>query len=162
MLSEIKIKDLEHQDVSYEEFLMHLKELEKLGLDLFVGTDSQNVRGKISMITCLCFYKTGVQRSKVFYTREVVDMVSIPTLRAKILREAIKSLELALSVEDLFSNKISIHLDVGTDSKKSKSADFKKELQIMVTSQGFECKIKPDSWASSAIADKLSKIYYST
>ena len=50
-----------------------------------------------------------------------------------------------------------MHLDVGEDLRKNKTAKFNKELKILVESQGFGCEIKPNSWASSSIADRYTK-----
>jgi predicted RNase H-related nuclease YkuK (DUF458 family) len=47
-------------------------------------------------------------------------------------------------------------LDV-SDNAKNKSSVCKTELMYLMKSQGYDVKIKPDSWASSSVADRLSK-----
>ena len=47
-----------------------------------------------------------------------------------------------------------VHMDIGT---KGATAEFISELEGWVTAYSFKYKIKPESYASSTIADKLSK-----
>ena len=158
MLSNYLIKRADHSLISYEEFVAELKRLESDGLDLYIGTDSQLIKTELSIATCLCFYKIGCKESRIFYIKELVDANLFSSLRSKILKETLKSIEIAMDLDYLFNNKITLHLDVGSDSKKSKTAKFENELQILVKAQGFGCEIKPNSWASSSIADRISKI----
>lgn len=73
------------------------------------------------------------------------------------LLEAYTSLEVALEIDPAVKSELIIHLDVGSDTRRNRTAKFSAELQMLVKSQGFGCAIKPDSWASSAVADKYSK-----
>lgn len=158
MLSNYLIKRADHSLISYEEFVAELKRLESDGLDLYIGTDSQLIKTELSIATCLCFYKAGRKESRIFYIKELVDANLFSSLRSKILKETLKSIEIAIDLDYLFNNNITLHLDVGSDSKRSKTAKFENELQILVKAQGFGCEIKPNSWASSSIADRISKI----
>jgi predicted RNase H-related nuclease YkuK (DUF458 family) len=81
----------------------------------------------------------------------------IPTLRARILYEAYRSIEIAIEMDRQIYGQLVVHLDVGADAIKNKTARFEKELQILVRAQGFGCEIKPNSWASSSIADRFTK-----
>ena len=47
-----------------------------------------------------------------------------------------------------------IHCDIG---RSGKTSVLIKEVVSWVTSQGYVCLIKPDSYAASGIADKYSK-----
>ncbi|MFV9511782.1 ribonuclease H-like YkuK family protein [Tepidibacillus sp. LV47] len=49
---------------------------------------------------------------------------------------------------------IGIHVDAGEDGPTSKMIP---EIVSFVNACGFQCKTKPDSYAASSIANKLSK-----
>jgi predicted RNase H-related nuclease YkuK (DUF458 family) len=157
MLSEKRIKDFNQNEVSYEDFLAELKRLNREGLDLYIGTDSQVLGDKISIVTCICLYKDSPSRNKIFYIKERVATERYPSLRARMLLEAYTSLEVALELDPISSGRLTVHLDIGDDLRRNKTARFQKELQVLFKSQGFECEIKPNSWASSCIADRFTK-----
>ena len=157
MLKESTLRNMSQKEVSYEEFLEELNRLNKKGLDLFIGTDSQVIKNKICIVTCICFYKQGISENQIFYIKNRVDSEKYPTLRSRIIFEAYKSLEIALELDPMVKGKLTVHLDIGTDFKRNKTARFKNELEILFKSQGFGCEVKPNSWASSCIADKFTK-----
>lgn len=157
MLRDSVIRTFENAEISYEDFINKLKSLSKKGLDVYVGADSQVIKDKISIATCVCFYKRGIPENHIYYIKKRIPRDRYPTLRARMLFEAYCSLEVALDVDPYVEGELIVHLDVGSDFKKNKTAKFSKELQILVKSQGFGCEIKPNSWASSSIADKYTK-----
>lgn len=157
MLKTKKIRNMKQEFFSYADFVAELKKLNKEGLDVYIGTDSQVLGPKISVVTCICLYKNGVSKNSIFYIKEKLDTEKHPTLRSRMILEAYRSLEVALEVDQLIDGKLTVHLDIGSDLKKSKSAKYQKELQILFKSQGFGCEIKPNSWASSCIADRFTK-----
>ena len=157
MLKESTLRNMSQKEVSYEDFLEELNRLNKKGLDLYIGTDSQVLKNKICIVTCICFYKRGISENQIFYIKNRVDSEKYPTLRSRIIFEAYKSLEIALELDPMISGKLTVHLDIGTDFKRNKTAKFKNELEILFKSQGFGCEVKPNSWASSCIADKFTK-----
>jgi predicted RNase H-related nuclease YkuK (DUF458 family) len=72
------------------------------------------------------------------------------------LLEANRSLEIAMELDQYTKRKIEVHLDVG-DTIKSKTSAYEQELQSLIISQGYNCEIKPRSWASSSVADKVTR-----
>lgn len=157
MLKTSTLRNMSQEEVSYDNFIKELKRLDKKGLDLYVGTDSQVIKNKICIVTCICFYKHGISENQIFYIKNRINSQMYPTLRSRILFEAYKSLEVALELDPMIRGKLTVHLDIGTDLKKNKTAKFRKELEMLFVSQGFGCEVKPNSWASSAIADKFTK-----
>lgn len=132
--------------------------------EVVIGTDSQNhSRTKISKVIAARRIGHG---GKVFYKNEFVERID--DLRQKIYEETQQSLAIANEVvekiEMLFlENEIDIeqmnvsfqiHCDIG---KYGKTQTLIKDIVSWVQSLGFEVQIKPDSWAASAVADKLSK-----
>ena len=57
--------------------------------------------------------------------------------------------------EELFEKiHLSIHLDIG---KNGPTKDLIRELEGWVTAMGYDCEIKPESYAASSIANIYSK-----
>jgi hypothetical protein len=152
-------KDFSGNDYSQEQFIEMIKKYNQDGYSFYIGTDSQILDDYINIVTAICprkinsFY--GIS-GKVFYTKTRVPKKDYSSLRARMLMEAYKSLEMAMALDQHTDSKICIHLDVASDNN-SKSNLYQKELQYLVTSQGYECKIKPDSWMASACADRMSR-----
>lgn len=125
--------------------------------EITVGTDSQT-HDQTKIVTVICLYKKG-KGGKFFYSSEYVERMR--DVRYKIYTEAKKSLDLSKDlVEYLFENNIEqdivIHLDMGK-SKKGKTSDMIKEIIGWIHAEGFNCYFKPDSYAASSIADRISK-----
>lgn len=154
-----KFKDFSGNEYSHSDFLQMIKDYDKEGYSFYIGTDSQILEDYINIVTAICprkinsFY--GIS-GKVFYIKDKVSKKQYSSLRARMLMEAYRSLEMAMEIEQNVDNKICIHLDVASDNN-SKSNIYQKELQYLVTSQGYECKTKPDSWMASACADRMSR-----
>ena len=55
------------------------------------------------------------------------------------------------------SEDIELHIDVSPFQSKTATSKFSDMLRGYVTGAGFECKLKPDAWASQSVADKHSK-----
>ncbi len=53
--------------------------------------------------------------------------------------------------------KIELHLDVSSSQKNTKTSKFSDMLIGYAKGSGFDCKIKPEAFAASSIADKHSK-----
>ncbi len=165
MFTEKLIRDLRGNKFSFEEFIVQLQEYDKNGFQFFIGTDSQIIKGKIALVTCICLIKEGGGNNKIFYVKEKFAKKDYQGLRSRMLLEAYKSIEAAMEIEKFVKNKLTIHLDVGNDEDnitrsgeiKDNSARYNQELQFLVVSQGYQCDIKPDSWAASSVADRVVK-----
>jgi len=155
MLDEHIIRDFEHKTYTKEEFLEQLKLHDEAGFDTYVGTDSQIIKKKIAIVTAICFHKDG-QSGKIFFVKERISRKQYPNLRTRMLLEAYRSIELAMELDPLIMGNLEVHLDVG-DTIRSKTSAYEAELQALVISQGYSCAIKPYSWASSAVADRVVK-----
>ena len=157
MLEDSTIRTFDGKEISYDDFLLKIMKLNDEGLNLYIGTDSQVVKNKISLVTSICLYKRGISKNQIFYTKKRLGKKRYPTLRSRMLLEAHASLAVALELDPIIDGTLTVHLDIGTDMKKSKSAKLSKELRVIFEAQGFGCKLKPDSWASSCVADRYTK-----
>ena len=131
---------------------------------LTVGTDSQNF-DKTKIVEVIALHRLG--SGGIFFYR-IDYMRKIDNLRQKIQEETQRSLtnadELLIYLEDAldqrgfdiskFDMHFQIHCDVGRNGDTSALIQ---EIVGWVQSLGYECSIKPASYAASAIADKYSK-----
>lgn len=158
MLEKYLIKDFNEETYSVEQFLESLKWHNDRGFNVYIGTDSKINKDNIFLVSVICFHKDGItgESGKVFSIKEHIARKLYPTLRARMLLEANKSLEIAMALDGHVKGKMEIHLDVG-DTIKSKTSAYEKELQSLIVSQGYSCEIKPNSWASSSVADRVTR-----
>lgn len=152
-----RLRKFHGEEVSYNEFVKLAKEMELDGLNLYIGTDSQEFFETVTVVTCIAFYKSGIQKSSIFYFKDRIDRTSVPNLKSRMTMEAFQSIQVAMEMSDIYSGEIEVHLDIGYNEKKSKTFLFKNELEQLVQSQGYKCEVKPNSWASSTLADRLTK-----
>lgn len=150
------IQDFNHRNYTSQEMIAQIIDLDRKGYHTFIGSDSQIIKRKISIVTCLCLWKEGVG-NKIFLIKERVRQRNYPNLYSRMELETFRSLELATEISELVSHPITIHLDLGTDETVSKSAAYASTLKSVVISNGYHCEIKPDSWAASSVADRWAK-----
>lgn len=122
---------------------------------LIVGTDSQ-IRDETCFVTALIVHRWG-KGGRYFYTRRWEDHAR--SLRQRIFFEA----SLSLNVASLLAEKLAtsghefnmeIHLDVGNNGA---TKTLVKEVVGMVNGSGFLCRIKPESYGASSVADRYTK-----
>ena len=130
---------------------------------IVVGTDSQNFNDT-KMVTVIAAYKEG--HGGIFFYE--IDWINrITNVMQKLNTETSRSLEvmmqLAGELEEESKYKkmrentlLSIHVDAGW-SDKGKTKELIPGLVGWIKACGFEAKCKPESFAASSIADKISK-----
>lgn len=132
-------------------------------IHITVGTDSQNFDyTKTVVVICVtCEGHGGI----FFY--QVLQMARISDVRRKLHMETELSLETAEAILSIFEKEekyeflvaycsFSIHIDAGNDDA-GKTKQLIPELVGWVRACGYDCAIKPDSYAASSVADKISK-----
>lgn len=128
---------------------------------IVIGTDSQNFSDTkmVSVIAMCCEGHGGIY----FYKIERINRIQ--DVRQKLNYETQLSLQYAdelLKVlmetdEELFDNvTFSIHIDAGTNPK-GKTKELIPALVGWIKACGYEYHVKPESFAASAIANKISK-----
>lgn len=126
-----------------------------------IGTDSQNFDHTkiVNVIAVTCEGHGGI-----FFYR-VTHEPLIRDVRTKLHTETNQSLNIAMTLtevmennfKELFDNMLfSIHIDAGK-SELGKTKELIPELVGWIKACGYDCEIKPDSYAASSIADKISK-----
>ena len=132
--------------------------------EIMVGTDSQTHK-ETKMVEIIAVHRKGLG-GIFFHNTDYVPRIH--NLKQKINEETSRSLtvanELLDSIEfpllgegyliDDIDVSFQIHCDIG---KYGKTNELIREIISWVTSQGYVCMIKPDSYVASGIADRYSK-----
>ena len=139
----------------FEEIKLHARNEGKI----YIGTDSFIDKDRCAFATAICLHGASGQRGgkyffrKVFYKRQ-----NFSSLVQRIMREVQDSIETALFIsEEVPTAKIELHLDISPAHKNNGTSSISDMLTGYAKASGFECKIKPDAWASQSVADKHSK-----
>lgn len=156
---EIELKDIPEKLLTFYETHKNFS----TPIQIVVGTDSQNHQDTkiVTVITICCEGKGGI----FFYETSHIDKIS--DVRTKLYLETELSLKTADSLlaviendkrfEEMYLNTLfSIHVDAG-HSDKGKTKELIPAIVGWIKSVGYDCKVKPDSFAASSIADKISK-----
>jgi predicted RNase H-related nuclease YkuK (DUF458 family) len=142
-------------DQVFEEVMAYASENPEDSYRLIVGTDSQ-LRDETCFVTALIVHRRG-KGGRFFYTRSHDSYAR--SLRQRIFYEASLSLSLAFRLTEKLSESgqelnMEIHLDVGSNGA---TKSLVKEVVGMVNGSGYLCKIKPDSYGASSVADRYTK-----
>lgn len=126
--------------------------------NVYVGSDSFIFKKYCVMSSVICLHGADGQAGGIyFYTRENLSKKDFPTLTQRLIHEATTAIELGMDISEKVPNvKLELHLDINSD-KKAASNKLVDSLTGYVKASGFNCKIKPEAWAASTIADKHSK-----
>lgn len=132
-------------------------------MEITIGTDSQNRMGYtkiVSVISIICRGRGGIFFHQVEYTKSILD------IRKKLEEETNRSLAVAQELMEFLQTKkfqkiyancpISIHIDAG-NAPEGKTKTLVQSLVGWVHGMGYDCEIKPNSYAASSIADRISK-----
>ena len=147
------------QQIDFYEILKILKYNTLKGSRIFIGTDSFVSNNKICFASAVCLYGTGGP-SRYFFFKEKVKKRPFNVLVTRITEEVRRSVELAeyiMETNDIESENIELHIDVSPFNMNNGTSRFSDMLRGYVTGAGFECRVKPNAWASQTVADKHSK-----
>lgn len=129
---------------------------------IVVGTDSQNFDNTkiVSVVAVTCAGHGGI----FFY--EVNRIHRINDVRTKLTEETSRSLDIMTSLVEIMEGdefkelrdnaSLAIHVDAGW-SDTGKTKELIPMLVGWIKACGYDCQVKPESFASSAIADRISK-----
>ncbi|MBM7614968.1 ribonuclease H-like YkuK family protein [Alkaliphilus hydrothermalis] len=154
------MRSITYGELTFEEACRKIKEYTKKDSTadyvISVGTDSQNI-GNITKIVSVITLVRKTKGGIFFY--DIKKVKKVKNLRQKILMETQSSIELANElVKFLNDNEIDapleVHIDIG---EHGETKHLIKEIVGWVMGLGFKCCMKPDSYTSSGIADKISK-----
>jgi len=143
-------------DQVFEEVCAYINCYPEESFRLIIGTDSQIKQEGTSFVTALIIHRKG-KGARFFYTRHSERHTR--SLRQRIFYEASQSLSIASQVlaklaemgQDL---DVEIHLDVGNNGA---TKELIKEVVGMVMGSGFTCRIKPEAFGASSVADRFTR-----
>lgn len=153
----VALKDIPSKIQSYYERMKHYDSVFRI----VIGTDSQNFNHTkmVNVIAVTCEGHGGI----FFYRVTHKDLIR--DVRSKLHEETNESLEIAMELTKVLESDypemfmemtFSIHIDAGK-SEKGKTRELIPELVGWIKACGYDCEIKPNSYAASSIADKISK-----
>jgi len=136
--------------------IIKLIRLKKSFCEIHVGCDSHFVKEKCIFALVIAIYEPG-KGGTYFFARNKIPRSKSGNMKMRLLKET----EKAISIADYIRSKIRldnihVHLDINPN-KKYKSSQVFTSATSWVKSQGYNCVVKPDAWASSWLADAYSK-----
>ena len=123
---------------------------------IHVGCDSHFVKNKCiyALVVAIC---TPGKGGTYFFARKKFNRKKFSIMKLRLSKEVENCLEIADLISSKTSrNDIQVHLDINPNKLYKSSLVFTSATS-WVKSQGYECIVKPDAWASSCIADTYAK-----
>lgn len=146
---EIDDKELKHR---IEKFM---KEKKEARYRIIVGSDSQKVKKDVyDFVVAIIVHRVGSGGIYFWQRRLIAEKIS---LKERMYQEAIFSLESAEKIFELLKENgiskynIEIHVDIG---RQGQTREMISEIIGMVRANGYEVKIKPESFGASKVADR--------
>ncbi len=151
-----------------EEIFAYMNKFPEKIYEIVVGCDSSSGGVSYSFPVAVVVLRKG--EGGRFFLKKIKyssssDQKKYANLHQRILQEVVLSCELALSLREALEDKAEknaytpnyefqyIHADVGENGK---TKDMIKEVVGLIKSNGFEAKIKPESYAASIVADRFT------
>jgi predicted RNase H-related nuclease YkuK (DUF458 family) len=147
------------REIEFDNIIDIVKDSITKGAKVFIGTDSFISKSRTNFATAICLYG-GDYPSRYFFSRQYVPKNTYRALVTRITEEVRRSIEMAehlMENHQIDPDNIELHIDVSPFQSKTATSKFSDMLRGYVAGAGFECKIKPNAWASQSVADKHSK-----
>ena len=133
-------------------------------IEITIGTDSQN-HSQTKIVEVIAVHSIG-HGGIYFYYTEFVRKIS--SIKEKIMEETSRSLinangfidnvALELMNYDIDIDSLNLHFCIHCDiGHNGKTQTLIKDIVNWVHAMGYDCQIKPDSYAASGIANKITK-----
>lgn len=122
---------------------------------VMIGTDSELYeKTNADFVTAIVIHRVG-NGGRYFWRRE--ELTGFHTLRDRIIREVMMSLDIAKEILAYLKNRnapdfdFEIHVDVGVNGE---TKTIIQELVGIIRANNFEARTKPESYAASSVADR--------
>jgi len=145
--------------IDFGDIINIVKEYVSLGSNIFIGSDSFASGGEVCFASTICLHG-GSKGGRYFFYKESEASKKYTTLVQRITEETRRAIELAellFITHDFDPAIMEVHIDVSPFHAKNGTSKFSDMLKGYVSGYGFDCKIKPNAWASQSVADKHSK-----
>lgn len=143
------------------ELLEEIKKAVSEHAKVYVGCDSAVIGDQVFFADVVCLHGgDDWQGGRYFFKREAIEKKLVSNLRVRITEEASRTvITTSMLMEHIDPKHLEIHLDINR-SKRYASSTLAEGLSSYAKSLGVDVKLKPDSWASTTIADKHSRRFY--
>ena len=144
--------------IKYEQIVGLIKEHSKNNGSVFIGTDSFLTKDTCVFSTAICLHGANGQKGGNYFIKRSKLRNNSSSLVARMTEEVHRSVEVGMKlIEEGIDVKIEIHIDVSGPNANAETSKYSDMLTGYAKGAGFDAKVKPNSWASSAVADKHSK-----
>lgn len=143
------------ESTSIDSIIEFLKS-KKIESTIHVGCDSHFVKNDCvyAIVIAVC---TPGKGGTFFFARKKFKRKNFLNMKLRLLREVENCLALAdMLSQNVGTDGIRVHLDINPNKLYKSSLVFTSATS-WVKSQGYECIVKPDAWASSCLADAYAK-----
>jgi hypothetical protein len=147
-----------HKRFDIKEIVDHINRIRyNSEYEIAVGTDSQ-YRGKyLFYITVIALWERG-KGGTYYYRSEYMNRQNYASSqKMRMFEEVSKTIEVANVIEQHTGIKPICHVDASISVKKEYTSSFSEQLKGYVISSGYDCVLKPESYAANCIADKHTK-----
>jgi len=132
-------------------------EYSRKGGTVYVGADSMMTAETCSFASVIAFHDRDQRVAKYFFKKIKEREQKYKDIQFKIFEEVNLALQTAQFVLTTCpAVKLEIHVDIST-KQTNKTSRFYSMVKGWVAGMGFPLKVKPESWASSSIADLHTK-----
>ena len=140
----------------FEEVILAIDKVSDKINQIYVGSDSMVYTNHIVFVTAVCLHSNENKIGNYFFDRHKIKRQKA-SLKIRILKEIEDSISIAQQLRLRYPNhQIEIHADVNS-KENATTYKFTKTIAGWLIGSGFKCTFKPDSWASSAVADWHTK-----
>ena len=145
--------------IEYDEVINNIRECVSKGGKIFIGSDSMITKNKVNFASAICVHGHG-KGGRYFFMREFLPKSRFEILVHRITEEVSRSVQIGQDLmynHNINASDIELHIDVSPFHARAATSKFADMLSGYVNGAGFECRVKPDAWASQSVADKHSK-----
>ena len=147
------------KEIHYNDVLEEIKKHSKQKGQVYIGTDSHIANKHCVYSTAICLHGAKDQvGGKYFFQRTKFDANKFPTLMERIMHEVENTVNTGLKIlSECPKVQIELHLDISPSDKKESTSRFADMMIGYAKGVGFPCKVKPDAFAATSVADKHNK-----
>ena len=143
--------------ILFNDIKQRIEEYTKKGGTVYVGADSMLHSSTCLFASVIAFHSADLRIATYYYKKNKIKEEKFKDVKVKILHEVNLALEAAQFVIDTCpSAKLEVHVDIST-KKQHLTSRLYSTVKGWVSGLGYSLKVKPDSWASSSIADWHTK-----
>lgn len=142
---------------SFDDLISDIKSHTQDNGKVYIGADSQIHGTSCTFVTAICLHGGDKKTSRYYFKRESQLEYNTGNLRYRINEEVSKALDVFLYLSETVPDiNVEIHIDIG-NTDRSRTRTLVDSITGWVRGFGVSYKIKPEAWASAAVADRHTK-----